>query len=246
MTDIRQPMIISRSASIYSYPDAAELNRWLPLMKWLLAIPHYIVLLFLEIAAFVAVVIAWFAILFTGTYPRGIFDFVEGVLRWHNRVIAYALTLVTDEYRSIPSSPAGGRHRPARPAAPATRPRRPGRRCTGWRRAEPELGIPERPLGQVPDGRAHRRQPAAVHLPPAAHGGGPPGPDHAVRQGAPAVPGAEVDRRAPLVEEHPRGHPMAGVFESDLERVVVHRRPRDRQFQQHGGRQKHGVVEVGH
>jgi uncharacterized protein DUF4389 len=82
----------------YSYPDAAELNRWLPLVKWLLAIPHYIVLFFLEIAAFVAVVIAWFAILFTGTYPPGIFHFVEGVLRWHNRVIAYALTLVTDEY----------------------------------------------------------------------------------------------------------------------------------------------------
>ena len=82
----------------YSYPGAAELNRWLPLVKWLLAIPHYIVLFFLEIAAFFAVVIAWFAILFTGTYPRGIFDFVEGVFRWHNRVIAYALTLVTDEY----------------------------------------------------------------------------------------------------------------------------------------------------
>jgi len=82
----------------YSYPNAPELNRWLPLVKWLLAIPHYIVLFFLDIAAFVAVVIAWFAILFTGTYPRGIFDFVEGVFRWHNRVIGYAVTLVTDEY----------------------------------------------------------------------------------------------------------------------------------------------------
>ena len=82
----------------YSYPDATQLNRWLPLVKWLLAIPHYIVLIFLDIAAFVAVVIAWFAILFTGTYPRGVFGFVEGVFRWHNRVIAYALTLVTDEY----------------------------------------------------------------------------------------------------------------------------------------------------
>jgi len=82
----------------YSYPNTPELNRWLPLVKWLLAIPHYIVLFFLEIAAFVAVVIAWFAILFTGTYPPGIFTFVEGVLRWHNRVIGYALTLVTDEY----------------------------------------------------------------------------------------------------------------------------------------------------
>jgi Domain of unknown function (DUF4389) len=82
----------------YSYPDAMQLNRWLPLVKWLLAIPHYIVLFFLDIAAFVAVVIVWFAVLFTGTYPRGLFDFVEGVFRWHNRVIGYALTLVTDEY----------------------------------------------------------------------------------------------------------------------------------------------------
>ncbi|MGH9175363.1 MAG: DUF4389 domain-containing protein [Vicinamibacterales bacterium] len=81
------------------YPDAPrELNRWLPLVKWLLAIPHYIVLVFLGIAAVVAVVIAWFAILFTGRYPRGIFDFVEGVLRWQNRVTAYAFTLVTDAY----------------------------------------------------------------------------------------------------------------------------------------------------
>jgi len=82
----------------YSYPGAAELNRWLPLVKWLLAIPHYIVLFFLEIAAFFAVVIAWFAILFTGTYPRGLFHFVEGTFRWTNRVIGYALILVTDEY----------------------------------------------------------------------------------------------------------------------------------------------------
>jgi hypothetical protein len=83
----------------YAYPDAArDLNRWLPLVKWLLAIPHYIVLFFLQIAAFVVVIVTWFAILFTGTYPRGLFDFVEGVIRWHNRVIAYAVTLVTDEY----------------------------------------------------------------------------------------------------------------------------------------------------
>ena len=83
----------------YRYPDAAvELNRWLPLVKWFLAIPHFVVLFFLQIGAFFAVVIAWFAILFTGTYPRGLFDFVEGVLRWHNRVIAYALVLVTDRY----------------------------------------------------------------------------------------------------------------------------------------------------
>jgi len=83
----------------YPYPDVpTDLNRWLPLVKWLLAIPHYIVLFFLGIGALVAVVIAWFAILFTGRYPRALFDFVEGVLRWHNRVLGYAFILVTDEY----------------------------------------------------------------------------------------------------------------------------------------------------
>jgi Domain of unknown function (DUF4389) len=82
----------------YAYPDAAGLNRWLPLVKWLLAIPHYIVLVFLGIAGFLMVIVAWFAILFTGRYPRSVFDFVEGVIRWQNRVIGYAVTLVTDEY----------------------------------------------------------------------------------------------------------------------------------------------------
>jgi hypothetical protein len=83
----------------YDYPDAAhDLNRWLPLVKWLLAIPHYIVLIFLWIAAIVVVIIAWFAILFTGRYPRGMFDFVEGVIRWSNRVTGYAFSLVTDRY----------------------------------------------------------------------------------------------------------------------------------------------------
>jgi len=83
----------------FPYPDARNgLNRWLPLVKWLLAIPHYVILIFLGLAAFVAVIVAWFAILFTGRYPRGIFDFVEGVLRWSNRVVGYALILVTDEY----------------------------------------------------------------------------------------------------------------------------------------------------
>ena len=83
----------------YPYPDAQrDLNRWLPLVKWLLAIPHYIVLFFLWIAALVVVIVVWFAILFTGRYPRGLFDFVEGVIRWHNRVIAYSLVLVTDRY----------------------------------------------------------------------------------------------------------------------------------------------------
>jgi hypothetical protein len=83
----------------YPYPDAErELNRWLPLVKWFLAIPHFIVLIFLDIAAIVVVAVAWFAILFTGRYPRGIFDFVQGVIRWHNRVTAYALVLITDRY----------------------------------------------------------------------------------------------------------------------------------------------------
>jgi hypothetical protein len=83
----------------FPYPDAArDLNRWLPLVKWLLAIPHYILLAFLWIAAVVSVVIAWFAILFTGRYPRGLFDFVLGVFRWTNRVVAYAFLLVTDRY----------------------------------------------------------------------------------------------------------------------------------------------------
>lgn len=81
------------------YPDAAkDLNRWLPLVKWFLAIPHYFVLIFLGIAAFFAVVIAWFAILFTARYPRGLFDFVVGVGRWGLRVSAYAFLLVTDRY----------------------------------------------------------------------------------------------------------------------------------------------------
>ena len=82
----------------FAYPDARQLNRWLPLIKWLLAIPHYVVLFFLGIGALVAVVAAWFAILFTGTYPRALFSYVVGVLRWINRVNAYAFTLVTDQY----------------------------------------------------------------------------------------------------------------------------------------------------
>ncbi len=83
----------------YPYPDAKrDLNRWLPLVKWLLAIPHFILLFFLDIAAFVVVVVAWFAIVFTGRYPPGMFNFVQGVIRWHNRVTAYALVLVTDRY----------------------------------------------------------------------------------------------------------------------------------------------------
>src|SRR5664279_3810157 len=81
------------------YPDVErDLNQWLPLVKWLLAIPHFIVLAVLSVVAFFAVVIAWFTILFTGRYPRGLFDFVVGVARWWLRVQAYASLLVTDRY----------------------------------------------------------------------------------------------------------------------------------------------------
>jgi hypothetical protein len=83
----------------FPYPDVeAELGRGMPLVKWLLAIPHYVVLFFLTIAAVLAAVFAWFAILFTGRYPRGLFAFVEGVSRWEYRVIGYAFALVTDKY----------------------------------------------------------------------------------------------------------------------------------------------------
>jgi hypothetical protein len=80
------------------YPDARELNRWLPLVKWLLAIPHYIVLAFLAVAAVFCVIIAWFAILLTGRYPPALFGFVVGVFRWWLRVAAYAFLLTTDRY----------------------------------------------------------------------------------------------------------------------------------------------------
>lgn len=81
------------------YPDVQHaLKRWMPLVKWFLALPHYIALLFLGIAALIATVIAWFAILLTANYPRGLFDFVVGVERWGLRVIAYAFLLVTDRY----------------------------------------------------------------------------------------------------------------------------------------------------
>jgi uncharacterized protein DUF4389 len=83
----------------FPYPDAErDLNRWLPLVKWFLAIPHYIVLVALWLLALVCVVIAWFVILFTGRYPEGLFGIVESVIRWGNRVAAYAFLLVTDRY----------------------------------------------------------------------------------------------------------------------------------------------------
>ena len=81
------------------YPDVEkELGRGMPLIKWLLVLPHAIVLSFLYIAAGVCVVIAWFAILFTEKYPVELFNFVVGVMRWSLRVFAYAVLLTTDIY----------------------------------------------------------------------------------------------------------------------------------------------------
>ncbi|HEY1274148.1 MAG TPA: DUF4389 domain-containing protein [Thermoleophilaceae bacterium] len=111
----------------FPYPDAKnDLNRWLPLVKWFLAIPHYIVLFFLYIAAVIVVIVAWFAILFTGRFPPGMFGFVEGVIRWHNRVMGYAFILVTDRYPPFsleqseappPATPGGPPPAPERPVA---------------------------------------------------------------------------------------------------------------------------------
>ena len=81
-----------------NYPDAKKLSRGLPLIKWLLALPHYLVLMFLVVMTVILSVVAWFSILFTGKYPRNIFDFVVGVNRWFLRVNAYAFLLTTDEY----------------------------------------------------------------------------------------------------------------------------------------------------
>ena len=81
------------------YPDAAkDLNRWLPLVKWFLAIPHYVILAILWFFGFFAILIAWFAILITGRYPRGLFNYVVGVTRWSLRVSAYMNLLITDRY----------------------------------------------------------------------------------------------------------------------------------------------------
>jgi hypothetical protein len=81
------------------YPDVkTDLNRWLPLVKWILAIPHYIVWSFLLIGVIVAVVVSWFAILLTGRFPRNLFNFVEGWLRYTNRVIGYSFVLANDRY----------------------------------------------------------------------------------------------------------------------------------------------------
>jgi hypothetical protein len=83
----------------FAYPDAErDISQWMPLVKWFLAIPHYVVLFFLWIGVLVSLIISWFAIVFGGRYPRELFDYVEGVFRWHNRVVGYVFILVTDEY----------------------------------------------------------------------------------------------------------------------------------------------------
>ena len=100
MTDVYPSTDEEQNAHLeLPYPDVErELNRWLPLVKWLLAIPHFIVLFFLYVGVFFVAIAAWFAILFTGRLPRGLFDYMAGVLRWSNRVTAYAVVLTTDEY----------------------------------------------------------------------------------------------------------------------------------------------------
>jgi Domain of unknown function (DUF4389) len=100
-TDVEQAVRLD-----FPYPDAErDVSQFMPLVKWLLVIPHLIVLAFLYLGVLFAVIFAWFAILFTGRYPRGVFDYVEGVLRWHLRVAAYAFILVTDEYPPFRLSP---------------------------------------------------------------------------------------------------------------------------------------------
>ena len=100
LTDTYPSTVEHQSVALdVDYPDVEhDLNRGLPLVKWFLAIPHYIVLFFLAIGVFFVVIVAWFAILFTGRYPRGLFDYVVGVARWALRVNAYAFLLATDRY----------------------------------------------------------------------------------------------------------------------------------------------------
>ena len=107
LTDVYPSTDEEQSVDItIDYPDVQnDLKRWMPLVKWIMAIPHYIVLVFLGIASWVVTVIAWFAILFTGRYPRGLFDFVVGVYRWSLRVSGYAFILVTDKYPPFSLNP---------------------------------------------------------------------------------------------------------------------------------------------
>ena len=98
LLDDRYPSATERQSVQLDYPAPEGLSRWLPLVKWVLAIPHYVVLVVLHIVAVFAIVAAWFAIVVTGRYPRALFDYVTGVMRWHNRVTGYAFTLVTDQY----------------------------------------------------------------------------------------------------------------------------------------------------
>lgn len=91
-------MLSSQRQLEIDYPDARELNRWLPLVKWLLAVPHYIVLAILGALCVPTVIVAWFCILLTGRYPRSLFEFVVGTCRWLLRVGAYAFLLVIDRY----------------------------------------------------------------------------------------------------------------------------------------------------
>jgi hypothetical protein len=100
LMDDRYPSTDDQQSVHLEYPEVTgpELSRGLPLVKWFLAIPHYVVLVFLWLATFFVLIYVWFAILFTGRYPRGAFDFVEGVMRWGNRVSGYAFALVTDVY----------------------------------------------------------------------------------------------------------------------------------------------------
>jgi hypothetical protein len=98
LLDDRYPSATDAQSVHLEYPAPVGLSRWRPIVKWFLAIPHYVVLVPLFAGAIVGVAVAWFAILFTGRYPRAIFDYVTGVLRWSNRVTGYAFTLVTDVY----------------------------------------------------------------------------------------------------------------------------------------------------
>jgi hypothetical protein len=98
LMDDRYPSTDAHQGVRLDLPEPEGLNRWLPLVKWLLAIPHYVVLAFLALGALLVVVIAWFAILFTGRFPRPLFAYLVGVGRWANRVTAYAFVLVTDRY----------------------------------------------------------------------------------------------------------------------------------------------------